>query len=220
MTSAGVAAARSPGVGQWTIQSRQIRSTRATGVCCSMTSLTSTAHAPTPGWRQGRSRAAVAYQSTITSPTARAAAGAGPGGIGTGERVTGVQSAVLPARRAMSPEELPEHYGSRSVAPGRPAERGRLLAPAPRRAGRRAGRSRRPLLARRRPSEPGGRWRYLRGVGPPLDGARRPDAGAGPGRALGHRAAHADPAASRRGHEGGAEADGSPGTCGRRAVHG
>src|SRR3954451_16002110 len=68
MTSAGVAAASVAGVGQRAIQSRQTGSTRATGVCCSMTSLTSTAQASTSGRRHGRSRAAVAYQSTRTSP--------------------------------------------------------------------------------------------------------------------------------------------------------
>src|SRR5947209_8177858 len=68
MTSAGTAAATSAGEGQRAIHSRQTGSTRATGVCCSITSLTSTAHASTPGRRHGRSRAAVAYQSTRTSP--------------------------------------------------------------------------------------------------------------------------------------------------------
>src|SRR3712207_8357333 len=42
---------------------------RATGVCCSMTSLTRTAHGSTSGRRHGRSRAADANQSTSVSPT-------------------------------------------------------------------------------------------------------------------------------------------------------
>src|SRR5215211_6490744 len=73
MTSAGETRARSAGVGHRASQSRQTGSTRATGVCCSITSLTSTAQASTPGRRHGRSRAAPAYQSTIASPATRPA---------------------------------------------------------------------------------------------------------------------------------------------------
>src|SRR3954465_6426212 len=68
MTSAGETSASAAGVGQRAIHSRQTGSTRATGVCCSMTSLTSTAQASTSGRRHGRARAAAAYQSTRTSP--------------------------------------------------------------------------------------------------------------------------------------------------------
>ena len=39
--------------------------TRSTGVCCSMNSLTSTAHGLTPGRRHGRSRAFSAYQASV-----------------------------------------------------------------------------------------------------------------------------------------------------------
>ena len=70
-------------MGQRAIHSRQTGSTRATGVCCSITSLTSTAQASTPGRRHGRSRAAVAYQSTIASPASRGRRRAG-GGAGHG----------------------------------------------------------------------------------------------------------------------------------------
>src|SRR4051812_37775331 len=73
MTSAGVSAASAAGVGQRAIHSRQTGSTRATGVCWSITSETSTAQASTPGRRHGRSRAAVAYQSTIAFPVAEEA---------------------------------------------------------------------------------------------------------------------------------------------------
>ena len=75
-------AARAAGVGQRSSHSRQTGSTRATGVCCSMTSLTSTAHASTPGRRHGRSRAAPAYQSTIASPVS--GPGTTDGGLLTG----------------------------------------------------------------------------------------------------------------------------------------
>src|SRR4051794_4204907 len=68
MTSAGACAASAAGVGQRAIHSRQTGSTRATGVCWSITSNTSTAQASTSGRRHGRSRAAVPYQSTIASP--------------------------------------------------------------------------------------------------------------------------------------------------------
>src|SRR3954451_19170616 len=93
MTSAGDAAARAAGVGQRVSHALQTGSTQATGVCCSMTSLTSTAQASTPGRRQGRSRAAPAYQSTIVSPVS----GAGDGGV-----LTGTQSAVPEERRAVA----------------------------------------------------------------------------------------------------------------------
>src|SRR3569833_1431869 len=69
MTSAGLAAARCAGEGQRDSHSRLIGSTRATGVGWSITSLTSTALGSVPGARQGRSRAAPAYQSTTVSPT-------------------------------------------------------------------------------------------------------------------------------------------------------
>src|SRR5690348_2539577 len=64
-----------PGVGQRTIHDRQAGSTRTTGVCCSITSLTSTPHPLVPGARQGRSRAFASYQamalsaSVIAGPT-------------------------------------------------------------------------------------------------------------------------------------------------------
>jgi hypothetical protein len=97
MTSPGLAAASAAGEGHWAIHSRQRGSTRATGVCWSITSLTSTAHGSVPGSRHGRSRAAPAYQSTIASPT-----GARPGS-GAGRRagwravLIGSQSALCPA---------------------------------------------------------------------------------------------------------------------------
>jgi carbonic anhydrase len=50
------------GVGQRATQASQIGSTRATGVCCSMNSLTSTCQGETPGLRQGRSRCSRSYQ--------------------------------------------------------------------------------------------------------------------------------------------------------------
>src|SRR6478752_7767819 len=56
-------AARSAGVGQRWSHAVQAGRTRATGVCCSITSLTNTGHACVPGSRQGRSRAACAYHS-------------------------------------------------------------------------------------------------------------------------------------------------------------
>ena len=93
-----VAAARAAGSGQRASHSRQTGSTRATGVCCSITSLTSTAHASTPGARHGRSRAAEAYQSTITSPVSD------PAGA-----PTSTQCAASRARRA----------GPGPAAPGR-----------------------------------------------------------------------------------------------------
>src|SRR5215217_949694 len=123
MTSAGATAAKAAGVGQRAIHSRQTGSTRATGVCWSITSLTRTAHASTPGRRQGRSRAAVAYQSTIASPAAVSVAAAG--GV-----LTGDQSAVPPARRAGVTRRDAAHYRSWRVAPGRRPARPRLLAPA------------------------------------------------------------------------------------------
>src|SRR3954470_15440376 len=98
MTSAGLAAASDDGVGQRASHSRQSGSTRATGVCCSITSLTSTAQASTPGRRHGRSRAAVANQSTITSPVSGPGSRAGR----VGRLVTGVQCAVPGERRAGS----------------------------------------------------------------------------------------------------------------------
>ncbi len=63
-----------------------------------MTSLTSTAHASTSGRRHGRSRAAVAYQSTIASPVSGSADGAA---------VTGTQSARPGDRRAAAGGERP-----------------------------------------------------------------------------------------------------------------
>jgi carbonic anhydrase len=66
-TSAALAAAVADGVGQRRTQSVQIGSTRATGVCCSMNSLTRICHALTPGSRQGRSRRDLSYQSMSSS---------------------------------------------------------------------------------------------------------------------------------------------------------
>src|SRR3954452_14011360 len=157
MTSAGVAVARSAGDGQRAIQSRQTGSTRATGVCCSMTSLTSTAQASTSGRRHGRSRAAVAYQSTRTSPTA----GADPESVAVPTLVTGAQSAVLMTRRATTPPPFAEHYRSRRVAPGRTAARGGLLAPPPGGPGPRAAGGRGPGGARRVAAE----WPYRKRLG-------------------------------------------------------
>jgi hypothetical protein len=94
MTSAGATAASAAGVGHRVIHSRQTGSTRATGVCCSITSLTRTAQASVPSRRHGRSRAAVAYQATIASPASR------PGEGRAGELVTGSQSAEPGERRA------------------------------------------------------------------------------------------------------------------------
>ncbi len=71
--SPGASAASAAGVGQRSSQAAYAGRTRATCVCCSMTSLTSTAHGSTPGRRQGRSRAAPAYQSETT--LARAVSG-------------------------------------------------------------------------------------------------------------------------------------------------
>src|SRR3954454_11878771 len=88
MTSAGVSAASAAGVGQRAIHSRQTGSTRVTGVCWSITSDTSTAHASTSGRRRGRSRAAVPYQSTIASPVSLVAG------------LTTAQSAARGQRRA------------------------------------------------------------------------------------------------------------------------
>jgi len=80
MTSAGVAAARSAAAGHRSSHSRQTGSTRATGVCWSITSLTNTAQASMPGRRHGRSRAAVAYQSTMAVPVDAPAMDAPPVG--------------------------------------------------------------------------------------------------------------------------------------------
>src|SRR5215212_4770616 len=134
MTSAGVAAASDAGVGQRAIQSRQTGSTRDTGVCWSITSLTSTAHASTPGRRQGRSRAAVAYQSTIASPASVRGSGAAGRLL-----VTADQSAVPGERRAEPTGPGAADYRFPRVAPGRRAARPRLLATAARRADRAAG---------------------------------------------------------------------------------
>jgi carbonic anhydrase len=51
-------------VGHRATHSRQTGSTRATGVCCSMNSLTRICHAETPGRRHGRSRCSRSYQSS------------------------------------------------------------------------------------------------------------------------------------------------------------
>lgn len=63
----GEASARSVGVGQRSSQVSSSGITRATGVCCSMNSLTRVPHAPNPGRRQGRSRAVARYQGTRAS---------------------------------------------------------------------------------------------------------------------------------------------------------
>src|SRR3984885_7589085 len=61
--AAALAAAVADGVGHRTTQSRQIGSTRDTGVCCNMNSLTRICQAVTPGPRHGRSRRDRSYQS-------------------------------------------------------------------------------------------------------------------------------------------------------------
>jgi carbonic anhydrase len=61
-TAAALAAAVADGVGQRATQSSQMGSTLATGVCCSMNSLTRICQAETPGLRHGRSRCARSYQ--------------------------------------------------------------------------------------------------------------------------------------------------------------
>src|SRR5690606_24393506 len=61
-TSATPAAAVADGVGQRVTHSVQTGATRATGVCCSITSLTRICQGVTPGRRQGRSRRACSYQ--------------------------------------------------------------------------------------------------------------------------------------------------------------
>ncbi len=65
-TSAALAFAVAEGVGQRATQSSQIGSTRATGVCCNMNSLTRICHALTPLSRQGKSRRCSSYQATIS----------------------------------------------------------------------------------------------------------------------------------------------------------
>ena len=60
--SAGVAAASAAGSGQRLSQAAWAGSTRLTGVCCSMISLTRIDHGVASGWRHGRSRALAAYQ--------------------------------------------------------------------------------------------------------------------------------------------------------------
>src|SRR5882757_10934799 len=60
--SAALAAAVADAVGQRATQSRQIGSTRDTGVCCSMNSLTRICHGVTSGSRHGRSRRDRSYQ--------------------------------------------------------------------------------------------------------------------------------------------------------------
>src|SRR3984885_12692590 len=60
--SAGLAPAVADAVGQRATQSRQIGSTRATGVCCNMNSLTRICHGVTSGSRHGRSRRDQSYQ--------------------------------------------------------------------------------------------------------------------------------------------------------------
>src|SRR4029453_3414656 len=75
MASAGGSAPSAAGVGQRIIHDRQAGSTRTTGVCCSITSLTSTPHALVPAALHGRSRAFAPYQamalsaSVIAGPT-------------------------------------------------------------------------------------------------------------------------------------------------------
>lgn len=61
-TSAGEAAAKSAGVGQRCIHASHWGATRSTGVCCAITSLTSTPHALQSGVRQGSSRRLASYQ--------------------------------------------------------------------------------------------------------------------------------------------------------------
>jgi glycine cleavage system transcriptional repressor len=59
-------------VGQRFIHDRQAGSTRTTGVCCSITSLTRTPHALVPGARHGRSRAFASYQAMALSASVMA----------------------------------------------------------------------------------------------------------------------------------------------------
>src|SRR6202021_2343039 len=61
--SAALAAAVADAVGQRATQSRQIGSTRDTGVCCNMNSLTRICHGVTSESRHGRSRRDHSYQS-------------------------------------------------------------------------------------------------------------------------------------------------------------
>src|SRR5579875_932999 len=63
-TSAALAAAVAEAVGQRATQSCHTGMTRATGVCCSMNSLTRICHGVTPGRRQGKSRFARSYHSS------------------------------------------------------------------------------------------------------------------------------------------------------------
>ena len=60
-------AARAAGVGHRASQLRYAGTTRATGVCCSMISLTSTDQGVVPGPRHGRSRAWRENQASIGS---------------------------------------------------------------------------------------------------------------------------------------------------------
>src|SRR5438270_12698615 len=69
--SAELAAAVADAVGQRATQSRQTGSTRETGVCCNMNSLTRICHGVTSGSRHGKSRRCRSYQSR-SSPGVRA----------------------------------------------------------------------------------------------------------------------------------------------------
>ena len=62
--------ARAAGVGQRSSHAACTGSTRATGVCWSISSLTMTDHAVASGRRQGRSRACSSYQSSTASCSA------------------------------------------------------------------------------------------------------------------------------------------------------
>jgi A/G-specific adenine glycosylase len=78
-------------VGQRAIQSGQIGSTRETGVCCSMNSLTRICQAVTPGLRQGRSRRAIRLHESANI-IARDFADVVPGDVETLQRLPGVGS--------------------------------------------------------------------------------------------------------------------------------
>src|SRR3954463_11988864 len=65
--SPGSSAASAAGVGHRSNHASYAGTTRATGVCWSITSLTSTAHADVPGRRHGRARAAPASHAVTAS---------------------------------------------------------------------------------------------------------------------------------------------------------
>ena len=96
----GLTAASAAGVGQRAIHSRQTGSTRATGVCWSITSLTSTAHASMPGRRHGQ--------------VPRGA------GVPVDDRLAGVRARRGRGPPAASCSREPSLPSRRSGVPGRP----------------------------------------------------------------------------------------------------